>query len=139
MISSILVSERNERGLYRGLYISLFCTLFCVVFYMVYNHFSHGVHSPFMTYLFAWPLILCELPCVLFLIVPVIPGPSLLSSLVWCTGAAAAAVSSLLRGVFEIAGNSSVYQAVMMYAGFLFLLCGFILYIAGIRLLAKEK
>lgn len=37
-------------------------TLFCLVFYLIYNIFSHGVHSPYMTYLFAWPLVLGVLP-----------------------------------------------------------------------------
>ena len=29
---------------------------------MVYNHFGHGVTSPWMTFLFAWPLLLGALP-----------------------------------------------------------------------------
>ena len=88
-----------------------------------------------MTFLFAWPLVLCVLPCVLFLIFPGIPGPSLLSFLIWNTGSAAVTVSSLLRGVFEIAGNSSVYQSIMMKAGFFALFVGLIMYAAGIFLL----
>lgn len=119
--------------------ISIFCTLFCLLFYLVYNLFSHGVHSPFMTFLFVWPLVLCVLPCVLFLAVPAVPGPSLLSFLVWNTGSAAVTVSSLLRGVFEIAGNSSVYQGVMIIAGFIALMVGFIMYLAGVFMLGKTK
>lgn len=90
-----------------------------------------------MTFLFAWPLALCVLPCGLFLLFPALPGPSLLSALLWNTGAAAVTVSSLLRGIFEIAGNSSVYQGVMMNAGFFLLFCGFILYLTGIVLLLR--
>ena len=48
-------------------------------------------------------------------------------------------VSSLLRGVFDIAGNSSVYQTAMMAAGFVLLFAGLILYIAGVILLNKSK
>ena len=29
----------------------------CVVFALVYAQFSHGVHSPFMTFMFAIPLL----------------------------------------------------------------------------------
>ena len=123
----------------RTLFISVCCTLFCLLFYMIYNLFSHGVHSPFMTFLFAWPLVLCVFPCALFLAAPGIPGPSLLCTLVWNTGAAAVTVSSLLRGVFDIAGSSSVYQVIMMAAGFVMLFIGLILYAAGIILLKSHK
>ena len=97
----------------RTLFISVCCTLFCLLFYMIYNLFSHGVHSPFMTFLFAWPLVLCVFPCALFLAAP--------------------------GGVFDIAGNSSVYQVIMMAAGFVMLFIGLILYAAGIMLLKSHK
>ena len=67
-----------------------------------------------MTFLFAWPLLLCAVPALVCLHVRRIPGPSVLSSLFWHTGTAAVTVSSLLRGIFEIAGNSSVYQTALM-------------------------
>ena len=92
-----------------------------------------------MTFLFAWPLVLCLLPCGLFFAFQRLPGPSLLSTLLWNTGAATVTVSSLLRGVFEIAGNSSVYQGMMMNAGFILLFLGFILYVIGIFLLKTVK
>lgn len=121
------------------LLISFCCSLFCLLFYLIYNLFSHGVRSPFMTFLFAWPLVLCVIPCALFVVMPQIPGPSLLCTLTWNTGAAVVTVSSLLRGVFDIAGNSSFYQTVMMAAGSVMLLAGLILYVAGIILLKKSK
>lgn len=89
-----------------------------------------------MTFLFAWPLVLCVIPCALLLFLP-LPGPSLISSLLWNTGAAAVTVSSLLRGVFEIAGNSSIYQVMLMGAGCFLLLSGVIMYAAGI--LTRKK
>ena len=91
-----------------------------------------------MTFLFAWPLILCVLPCAVLAAVPRIPGPSLLSALTWNTGAALVTVSSLLRGIFEIAGNSSVYQAAMMTAGFIMLFAGLVLYVGGVLLRLKS-
>ena len=122
----------------RMLYISICCSLFCLLFYMIYNLFSHGVHSPFMTFLFVWPLVLCVIPYALFVFMPQIPGPSLLSALTWNTAAAALTISSLLRGVFDIAGNSSVYQVIMMAAGFVMLFIGLVLYVSGILLLNKS-
>lgn len=87
-----------------------------------------------MTFLFAWPFLLCAVPSALGLLIRRVPGPSVLSSLFWHTGTAAVTVSSLLRGIFEIAGNSSFYQAALMSAGVVLLFCGLILYIAGIIL-----
>ena len=104
---------------------------------MVYNHFSHGVHSPFMTYMFAWPLFLVGVPAGLLYWIDALPGPSLLASLFWNTGTAAVTVSSLLRGIFEIAGNSSVYQHMLMIAGFIMLGIGALLYFAGILLRSR--
>lgn len=119
--------------------VSALISAFCVVFYLVYNMFSHGVHSPFMTYMFAWPLFLISVPSLLMALIPFLHGPSVLSALFWNTGAAAVTVSSLLRGVFEIAGNSSVYQEYMMIAGFIMLGIGLILYFTGIILAKKGK
>ena len=139
MISSILVSEKNSKDLRRLLLISAGCSVFCLVFFLVYDIFSHEVRSPYMTFLFAWPLVLCVIPCALLLLIPLLPGPSLISSLLWNTGTAAVTVSSLLRGIFEIAGNSSVYQQILMNAGRFLLLGGFIMYAAGIIIRRKAQ
>ena len=92
-----------------------------------------------MTFLFAWPLVLCVLPCALFTFMTRIHGPSLLCALTWNTGTAVVTVSSLLRGVFDIAGNSSFYQEVMMAVGFFMLFTGLVLYFFGIMLLKKHQ
>ena len=132
MISSILACKKSPEELRSGLIISISCSVFCLVFYLVYNIFSHGVHSPFMTFLFAWPLILEVIPTGLCLMIRAVPGPSVLSSLFWNTGTALVTVSSLLRGILEIAGSSSEQQVYMMAAGFAFLAAGLILYVEGI-------
>lgn len=92
-----------------------------------------------MTYLFVWPLALGALPSFLCLKVRRIPGPSVLSSLLWNTGIAAVTVSSMLRGIFEIAGNSSIYQHLLMLAGFLFLAAGLIVYAAGFLMFEARR
>ena len=132
MTLSLFQNEKDRRDLIGTCVVSVFCSLFLVTFSLVYNMFSHGVHSPFMTFLFAWPLLLCALPAGICLLVPEVPGPSVISSLFWQTGTAAVTVSSMLRGIFDIAGNSSVYQSALMAAGFFFLACGGILYLAGV-------
>ena len=137
MILSILVSEKDRRELIRTAFAALSVSAFCFVFYLIYNIFSHGVHSPFMTFMFAWPLFLVGVPAGLLYWIDALPGPSLLASLFWNTGTAAATVSSLLRGIFEIAGNSSIYQHMLMIAGFIMLGIGALLYFAGILLRSR--
>ena len=139
MISSILVSNRNRREIRSFFRNSVGASLFCLIFSIIYYRFSHGVHSPFMTCLFAWPLLLSALPAGICLLVRFLPGPSVLSSLLWATGTAAVTVSSMLRGIFEIAGNSSVYQPYLMAAGFAFLAAGFAAYLAGILISEKNR
>ena len=139
MTLSILENEKNRKELIGTCIVSSLCSLFLAVFSLVYYEFSHGVHSPFMTYLFAWPLLLRTLPAGICLLVPGIPGPNVISALFWQTGVAAVTVSSMLRGIFDIAGNSSVYQSALMAAGILFLICGIILYSAGILTGRKRK
>ena len=139
MTSSILVNHRDERILRSAVRSSLRRSIFFFIFYIIYNIFSHGVHSPFMTYLFVWPLALGALPSFLCLKVRRIPGPSVLSSLLWNTGIAAVTVSSMLRGIFEIAGNSWIYQHLLMLAGFLFLAAGLIVYAAGFLLFEARR
>ena len=56
--------ERQKRAkiiLVRYLCISAFCLLF----FIIYNHFSHEIRSPWMTWLFAWPLVLGAVPAAL--------------------------------------------------------------------------
>ena len=139
MTLSIFQNEKDRKGLLGTCAVSVFSSRFLAVFSLVYNMFSHGVHSPFMTFLFAWPLLLCAVPAGICLLVPKMPGPSILSSLFWQTGTAAVTVSSLLRGIFDIAGNSSVYQSALMAAGFLFLACGAILYFAAVFIVRKTQ
>ena len=48
----------EKRLLLRYLAVSAFCLLFSAI----YRHFSHGIHSPWMSYLAAWPLVLGAAP-----------------------------------------------------------------------------
>lgn len=123
--------NKNKGNTVRPLFIYAGITAFCFVFYLVYNHFSHGVHSDYMTYLFVWPLSLGVVQKLIRLAFPGLPGPSENSSDLWNAGLAACIVSSALLGIFEIAGTSSIYPVWMMRAGFIMLAAGAVLYIAG--------
>lgn len=92
-------------------------SIFCIVFFSIYNRYSHGVHSPFMTYFFAVPLIFGCLPNCIAVILERKIRTWHIASDIYCAGIAAVTVSCVLRGIFEIAGTSSVYQALLMWFG----------------------
>ena len=101
-------------------------TLFCLIFFLIYDPFSHGVRSPYMTWLFAWPLGLGLLPELAFRFVPGLRRPGRLAGNLYHSGVAALTVSSCLRGIFEIAGTASDYQKWLMLAGAAMAVCGVI-------------
>ena len=88
-------------------------TLFCAFFSFVYAQFSHGVYSPFMTYLAAIPLAggLIE-----FALQRLGASSRPSRALLRC-GVATLAIASCLRGVFEIAGTASAYLPVYVVVG----------------------
>ena len=108
-------------------------TAFCLVFFLIYRIFSHNVYSVFMTYLFAWPLVLGLVPALILLILKTknqvayyghIPSRGCLN--LYRSGIAILTMSSLLKGVLEIAGTGSAFQLVMWPAGAFFLVAGII-------------
>lgn len=114
-----------------GVKIYLPVTLFCLVVFLVYDRFSHGVRSPYMTWLFLWPFALGLLPSLVLRLFPRMPRQKRLSANLYHPGVAAVTVSSLLRGVFEIAGTASEYQTRLMLFGGILLVCGGLAYLAG--------
>lgn len=104
-------------------------TVLCALIFLVYDQFSHGVRSPHMTFLFCWPLCLGLLPSVVFCASAKVRRPGVLSANLYHSGVATLTVSSLLRGIFEIAGNASIYQEWLTVAGWLFLWVGIAAYL----------
>ncbi len=123
-----LFTSENKQD-YRNVLIYAGVTVFCLMVFVVYDQFSHGVRSPYMTWLFAWPLVLGVLPSVAFLAIRILPRPGRLAANLYHSGVAALAVSSLLRGIFEIAGTSSDYQAYLMIAGAVLVIAGVAIYL----------
>lgn len=119
--------------------ICLVITAFCRLFFLVYDRFSHGVRSPYMTYLFAWPLLLGFLPALVFTLDSPLPEPGRWSMNLYFSGVAAVTVSSALRGVFEIAGTASDYQQYLMIAGVVLLALGAVAYLLGALAFAGRK
>ena len=121
------ISE-NKKFVFKGMIIYISVSLFCLIFALIYYCFSHGVHSPFMTWLFAFPLILGVVPCTVFMLTDKLHQPERISLNAYNSGVAAVTVSSALRGIFEIAGTDSVYQPCLMVAGVLLLIAGIVLW-----------
>ena len=94
-------------------------SLGCLIFGAVYECFSHGVFSLWMGGMFAWPLILGMIPC---LVMGRKGYP--LPRHGWRYGAAVITwtAGSCMEGVFEIYGSSSPYLVVYWAAGGLMML-----------------
>ncbi len=82
-----------------------------------------------MTYLFAWPLLLGALPSFIGALFPGIRPMGRISGNLYPAGVAALTVSSLLRGILEIAGTASVYQSALMVVGAVLLAAGILSYL----------
>ena len=125
-------TENTSIDCRRGLLIYLFISVFCLVTFLIYDQFSHNVRSPYMTFLFLWPLLMGALPAFWLLIIPAIPRPKRFTLNLYNSGVAALTVSSVMRGVFEIAGTSSPFQTGLVIAGTLMWVGGVLCYIISI-------
>ena len=86
----------------------LVAALGCALFAFIYAQFSHGVYSPFMTFMFAIPLLGGSAVATALEFAKARPVP-LLARQCWALALAALTIGSCLRGIFEIAGTSSPY------------------------------
>lgn len=149
-----IMADKNSRILFRYLAVSLFLILVS----RIYSFFAHGVSSPWMTFLFAWPLFLGGIPSLLRIsgILPSdgsrhirLPVPGLRKA-GWGAGGAdaffsaagedlyrfgiaAVTVGSLLQGIMEIAGTDSAYPGYLLAAGTVMLTAGVLFYIVRIK------
>ena len=100
----------------------------CALFALIYYQFSHGVHSPFMTFMFA---------------IPLLGGAAIATGCgiaradlprgtrqAWALAIASLTVASCLRGVFDIAGTASPLLIVYLIAAGALLVAGAVI---GIR------
>ncbi len=106
-----------------------FTMLFCIVFSFVYSQFSHGVTSFHMTYLFLYPLLLGVVVGLLFYYFEKESTDYFLAAHLYHTGVVALILSSLLKGIFDIAGTASIYQTALTILGVIMLICGIIVYV----------
>ena len=100
----------------KGVWVDLGLSAFCLLFSLVYAQFSHGVNSPYMSYLFAYPLLFGAI-VLIGMHALALPKANDFSAMGYNFGLAAITLSSLLTGIFEIAGTSSVYAFYLMLFG----------------------
>ena len=97
----------------------------CAAFALIYAQFSHGVHSPFMTFMFAIPLVGGAAIAVGSSIAHVdLPRGTRQA---WALAIASLTVASCLRGVFDIAGTASPLLVVYLIAAGAFAVSGIVL------------
>ncbi|MCD8003972.1 MAG: hypothetical protein LUG88_08730 [Clostridia bacterium] len=123
--------KSRSRFAYRWTLLYLGISLFVFIFSRVYYIYSHNVHSPYMTFAFAVTLILGALPCFAAAQLRGRFHVGYYAARIYHSGVAAVTVSVILRGVFEIAGTSSVYQTYLTAAGIIMLAAGAVMCICG--------
>jgi len=101
--------------MYKTAFVYLGISGFCGLFSAVYEAFSHGVYSPWMVFLFAWPLIGGALP---YALIARFAGHL---DLPWARLAhhgavACATVGACVAGVLQIYGTSSAWVSLYWIA-----------------------
>ena len=104
----------------------IFTTLFCIVFNYVYSLFGHGVTSPFMSYAYAFSLVLGVGG---FILVGQLHLENRMAFNLYNAGIATLTVGSLLRGIIDIAGADTIYPVYYFVVGAGLAVVGGLLYV----------
>jgi len=127
------ISDIEKKSAKKISCIYLVLTAFCFVFSTVYEHFSHGVYSNFMVFLFLFPLMGGVIPFALLSRQDILPYPGRISNQLFHFGIAALTVGSCFQGILEIYGTSSDYIVAYWITGIIFLLTGVAIYLCSLR------
>lgn len=115
----------------------LAASAFLAVFALVYYRFSHEIRSPWMTWLFAWPLVMGAVPAALEYL-GILPGSGDVSvdgqeaggqqKDFYRFGLVSLTFASLLRGILRIAGTDSRLVDYLFIAGAVMAAAGAVTY-----------
>ena len=111
-----MYTSDTKRSNYKETLVWSGITAFTIIFAAVYEHFSFGVYSNAMIFMFVFPLALGVLPSLILSL----KGWGRLSRS-WNDGVIALTLGSMLTGVLEIYGTSSIYTSLFMILGFILL------------------
>jgi peptidoglycan/LPS O-acetylase OafA/YrhL len=118
----------------KAAFIFLAIALLCAIINWIYGRYSHGVHSDYMTFMFAYPLLGGAAVYLLIGTLSKARLPGRFAINIYNSGIATLTVGSALSGVFAIAGTSSPYQPVFMIAGIAMVSLGVLCYfITGLK------
>ena len=115
----VLVISSTSNNARQRFFICLYVAIGCGIFSATYEHFSHGVYSSFMVWLFATPLVLGALPNLIMWL-----RKSPLTKGYWWPTLHAYAIATLtigsaLQGIVEIYGTTSPYIIYFFIVGLL--------------------
>lgn len=111
----------------------MFFTVFCAVFTVIYYRFSHGIYSPYLTWLWCVPFAAGIVGVVMNILRKNRPVHAAALCL-YNSGAASAVVYFALRGILEIAGVTSPYVIIIGIAGAAVTVAGIVM-----KILMTEK
>ena len=103
------------------LFIYLGISGFLGLFTFIYYLFSHGVTSPYMTFLFAIPLLA---GCGSILLKKLLGAGNTISRNAYPAGIASLVMACMLQAIFDIAGTSSVFVPPLFVVGVGLLIIG---------------
>jgi len=106
-------------SIYKTAFVYLGIAAFCGVFSIVYEANSHGVVSPWMVWLFAWPLLGGACPYAILARFPARSGRFAWARMAHHGAVACATIGSCLTGVMQIYGTSSAWVDGYWVAGIL--------------------
>ncbi len=122
--------KSHKKKIMKTALVYLALSLIAIVINDVYGLFGHGVHSASMTWMFLYPLLGgAVLYLLIFLLVPDIARFVAYRMFynIYNSGIATLSLGSFLKGIFDIAGTSSVYIAVFYAIGELFVALGLVM------------
>jgi len=114
----------------------LVTTLFLIAFNAIYSLFGHGVSSPYMSYAFAFSLVLGVGG---FILLGLLKLKNRIAYNLCNAGIATLTVGSVLRGVIEIAGADTFYPTIYFLVGSLFVVISGLIYLYQWMLTKKKN
>ncbi|NCB50784.1 MAG: hypothetical protein EOM54_02710 [Clostridia bacterium] len=131
LYTSVTEPEKNPARKTALFYLA--AALFCGFFSYVYEHFSHGVYSNYMVFLFMLPLWGGALPYGVVWLTGFRRFPGRIAGNLYNSGIATLTVGSCLCGILEIYGTSSAYTRLYWAGGGLLTLAGLAVYLFSLR------
>lgn len=129
-MSILDINKKNKKQLGKTRWTYLISSVVAIVVDKVYGIFGHGVESAAMTWMFLYPLLGGAL--FYFIIERVIPHITKFAGCrvflnIYNSGIATLTLTSLLKGIFEIAGTNSPYLVYYYVTGGIFIVVGLII------------